>query len=518
MKKISFLLVLYFGFILPMTALGQDGPSSATPPANMPAIAPTNEASAGKPQSETPTEESKPTEAATNASPVVQENTVAQCGDKKDNDNDGHVDCADQDCGIFSICVNHSTQSEPSPARASSSETEAASDESSSEELIVRPFSIGFVPGLSTDSAASGEVLNHFSLNFIGWQDHLRGAEFSILGAIRKGSVTGFQGSHLFNVVAGDMRGFQGSGIVNVAAGDTVGLQATGLVNVAGKSFRGIQASGLGNFAGGPFVGLQLTGLANVVTGDGTGFQGSGLVNVTSGAMNGFQATGLVNVSKKGGKGVQASGVANVATGDFKGLQLSLVNVGTHVTGAQVGLINIASKSMKGAALGLINFAGDGIFAPTIWVSPASMVNLGLKMGTRNVYSLLGAGVHPVGDDKRTSLAFGFGVHGDVSKRLWLEFDLMHNRLHDRKFDFESCDVDFIEQARLNLGFRFADDFSLYAGPTLDVLVSEVRDESGFATFYTHTDKSSDTSVAISLGLTAGIQWEPKIGNLNRRD
>lgn len=520
-NKFYFLLILMVGFALPVAAFGQDNQSSDEPPANRQAATVAVGETTDETPSASPTETVASADEAGNGAPVLQENTVAQCGDKKDNDNDGHVDCADQDCAIFAICVDRENRNTPAPAKVSSTETGRQSETESSEELITRPFSIGFVPGLSTDSAADGEVLNHFSLNFIGWQDHLQGAEFSILGAIRKGNVTGFQGSHLFNVVAGDLRGFQSAGLVNVTAGDTTGFQGAGLVNVAGASVRGIQLSGLGNHGGGAAVGLQGAGLFNMVTGDMTGFQGAGLLNVAGGAMNGFQGAGLVNVSGDGSRGVQMSGIANVSTGSFTGLQLSLVNFGTDVKGAQVGLVNIASKSMKGASVGLINFAGDGIFAPTVWVSPASMLNLGLKMGSRNFYSILGAGVHPVGDDRRTSVALGFGAHGDLTGKWWMEFDLMHNRLYDQKFGFDSYDdydVDFIEQARLNLGFRFARDFSVYAGPSLDVLVSEVRDEIGFATFYSHTDKSADTNVAISLGLTAGIQWEPGIGNLNSRD
>jgi hypothetical protein len=475
-NKFSILFILIVGFALPVSVFGQDNQSSDEPSVNEQATTAADGETTDESQSMSPPGTVESADETGDGAPVLQENTVAQCGDKKDNDSDGHVDCADQDCAIFAICVKPE-RSDTSATIADSAKTPSGGggqpSGESADELIVRPFSIGFVPGLSTDSAAEGEVLNHFSLNFIGWQDHLQGAELSILGAIRKGNVTGFQGSHLFNVVAGDLRGFQGAGLVNVTAGDTTGFQSAGLLNVAG------------------------------------------------GAMNGFQGAGLVNVSGDGSRGVQMSGIANVSTGAFTGLQLSLVNFGTDVTGAQVGLVNIASKSMKGASVGLINFAGDGIFAPTVWVSPASMVNLGLKMGSRNFYSILGAGVHPVGDDRRTSVAVGFGAHGDLTGKWWMEFDLMHNRLYDQKFGFDSYedyDVDFIEQARLNLGFRFTRDFSVYAGPSLDVLVSEVRDEIGFATFYTHTDKSADTNVAISLGLTAGIQWEPGIGNLNTRD
>ena len=36
---------------------------------------------------------------------VPRESELAQCGDGLDNDADGHVDCADQDCDIYAMCV-----------------------------------------------------------------------------------------------------------------------------------------------------------------------------------------------------------------------------------------------------------------------------------------------------------------------------------------------------------------------------------------------------------------------------
>lgn len=36
---------------------------------------------------------------------LVQENTLAGCRDGVDNDADGHLDCADQDCEIYAMCV-----------------------------------------------------------------------------------------------------------------------------------------------------------------------------------------------------------------------------------------------------------------------------------------------------------------------------------------------------------------------------------------------------------------------------
>jgi hypothetical protein len=37
--------------------------------------------------------------------PLARENTLEACTDGVDNDGDGHVDCADQDCEIYAVCL-----------------------------------------------------------------------------------------------------------------------------------------------------------------------------------------------------------------------------------------------------------------------------------------------------------------------------------------------------------------------------------------------------------------------------
>ncbi|MBW2278217.1 MAG: hypothetical protein JRF63_12035 [Deltaproteobacteria bacterium] len=47
---------------------------------------------------------------------LVQENSLEGCRDTLDNDADGHVDCDDQDCEIYSMCVTAPT-AKPAAAR-----------------------------------------------------------------------------------------------------------------------------------------------------------------------------------------------------------------------------------------------------------------------------------------------------------------------------------------------------------------------------------------------------------------
>jgi hypothetical protein len=44
---------------------------------------------------------------------LVRENTLEGCRDREDNDGDGHVDCDDQDCEIYTICLE-----QPAPKKA----------------------------------------------------------------------------------------------------------------------------------------------------------------------------------------------------------------------------------------------------------------------------------------------------------------------------------------------------------------------------------------------------------------
>ncbi|MBW2278748.1 MAG: hypothetical protein JRF63_14750, partial [Deltaproteobacteria bacterium] len=46
---------------------------------------------------------------------TVRENTLALCRDGLDNDLDGHLDCQDQDCEIFAICLEPAEPPPPPP-------------------------------------------------------------------------------------------------------------------------------------------------------------------------------------------------------------------------------------------------------------------------------------------------------------------------------------------------------------------------------------------------------------------
>ena len=430
------------------------------------------------------------------------ENTLDSCRDGRDNDQDEYTDCDDQDCWIYAVCVGKTPADQP----------EGAEEKTDLQDTIHRPFSVGFVPGLTTDTGIDGVILNNFTLNAIGMGDTLKGAEFSWFGAIRKYDMTGLQLAGTFNHVQGTATGFQGAGIYNYAHQGLKGFQGAGIASVTGGRFTGFRAAGIGTVAIGDVKGFSGAGIANFNHGTGSGFSGAGIANVTTGNYHGFQGAGIANYSG-GTNGAQIAGIANVAAGEMRGLQVGLVNFGTRVTGAQIGLVNIATKEMKGAPIGLVNFAGDGILAPVFWGSDTSPMNLALQMGSKYVYGILGWGCHPGKDERRGSLISGLGGHVDFDPG-WLEIDLITHWIYE-DLDWNEDDIDMMHKLRITAGFRPVEQLSLFAGPTLNLLVSEVREDMGpIPTLATYRDGT--ITAQLSVGFIAGLKWEPRLGELNR--
>jgi len=346
--------------------------------------------------------------------------------------------------------------------------------------VVLRPVSFSFVPGLSTNYGASIQyrVKNYFSLNLFGdWSDLLAGAELSGIGAVRSSNVSGAQIAGTFNFTGGNLTGLQLSGAVDITFGRFTGFQGSGVINYSGS----------------------LTGLKT-----------AGVVAITRGQLEGVQLAPVMGYSGSL-KGLQA-GTVNIAPGNVQGLQLGILNYGGTVRGAQIGVINI-SREIHGATIGLINFAGNGMFAPTIWGSDISIINAGIKMGSPHVYGILGAGIQPLGHDPYLTQIVGLGASLDYSRLEWA-FDLLHHSLY-AEYDYQDR-PDFISQFRVTVGYRLPGDFSVSAGPTLNFLYSEIRNDSGLGwDFWSWSDET--LRMELSPGVFLGLQYEPKWGRLNSR-
>lgn len=333
-------------------------------------------------------------------------------------------------------------------------------------------------------------------------------------------SLTGVQWSQVANVTRGQVVGMQGTGFVNYS-GSLTGLQGAGVIGVVSEKLYGAQLSGIYNYAG-DVSGAQLTGIFGLTSGDVYGAQLSGIMNYSE-SVTGYSGAGIVNINLDAVYGAQGAlvnysdevtgaqlGLVNYA-GNVDGGQLGLVNFTPKIDGLQIGLVNVAPE-MDGLPIGLINVIGNGILAPMIWISDAPLVSVGVKMGSRHFYSMVGWGNNRQNDEIWSSIFWGIGGHFDFS-RIWLDIDLAHHAIYDN--ESESSLEDNIFKLRLIAGLRFNRTVSLFFGPTLNLLDARYHLAPGQNLNFLEREDNERTT-RLYPGAVFGIAIEPPLWNMNR--
>jgi len=245
-------------------------------------------------------------------------------------------------------------------------------------------FRLSLVPGIGIH-AAPNAVVDGFSAGVVSVTQGLEGFDGQLGVSSVNGPVQGAQLALGVAVALEDVQGIQSALGASVIGGSLEGMQATVGANVIGDALQGVQAA----------VG------ANVIIGEGS---------------HGAQLSSGLNVARDL-KGVQA-GTINIAQ-KIQGAQAGLVNVADESQGVQVGLVNVARTS--NVSIGLLNFIGDGLHRVDVWTDTSSVANVALKLGSKQVYTLLGVGVVNTSQDWLTT-GGGLGVHLDV-KPVWFEVD-----------------------------------------------------------------------------------------------
>ena len=378
------------------------------------------------------------------------------------------------------------------------------------------------VPGVRLSGPSELPVRNHFVLGLVGHSDSLHGLQLSLAGNIAQYEMVGAQIGGFYQLSYGPARGAQLGWGVNMALGGMRGAQLAWLANISNGEFRGFQAA-LINISRGPLYGFD-AGLVNMTSGSLRGFQ-AGLVNLAQSDVHGLQA-GLANLTGLGAESNGAQlGLANVngSVEMYNGAMVGLVNVGRKVHGAQVGLVNVAGE-VEGAQIGLVNFARknqgvsvglvpivlDGYHSGLLWFSDQSALNLGAKLGTRNVYVVLGAGMtrdRTSNGRREFSSTFGIGGHfTPVRGPFFLDVDVIGTNFSDGDGNDEHRPITSL---RLQAGWQIARYFAVVAGPTLNVQVAQdAKDRAprgvGWAEQVWH---SGDHTVRMYPGLMAGLQF-----------
>ena len=397
------------------------------------------------------------------------------------------------------------------------------------------PMTISLIPWISTAGFQdpNRNVTTNLSLNIIaGYHTKLdgielggvlnlkgveaRGAQFAGVANIVGGDVDGFQVSGGLNAAGRNVEGFQASGGLNVSGRELNGFQVAAGINVTGRSVRGFQAAGGGNFAGRNLQGLQITSGLNLVGRNvlSQSLQIAAGVNI-AGNLEGTQISAAANIAL--GLDQEANipyagtqiGMVNIAPGTI-GTQIGLLNIAGHVGTAQVGLLNISGR-MSGIPIGLISFVKDNPLHLQLWGSDTEIANLGVRLGSRHVYSLLMVGSYPHGDLGRWSSGFGIGGHIPLGRRLFLNVDLITRGVvytdGSRRNTWEYDEPTVLNKLRLAVGWEKHKWFSVFGGVSLNFLVSDRRNTSDFGFGFDRVYQREDTTVRVWPGFFAGVQF-----------
>jgi len=407
-------------------------------------------------------------------------------------------------------------------------------------ELLQSPFQFTFfVPPLSTNGVQNSRTENRVSLNlFIGNSGAVNGFEAGTFLNTVNHHATGFQIAGFGNVVGKSSNGAQLAGFFNINGKDADKFQGAGFMNVAGGNLTGAQASGFLNTAKGTVKGTQLTGFINIAGQGTSGFQGAGFLNLASKELAGGQAAGFMNIAREISHGVQLSGFANIASGgtaqtqltgmfniseNIKGAQLAgFCNIANHVTGVQIaGFLNVCD-SIDGIPIAFISIVKkNGYRKFEFSLNEVTYAKLSYKMGVRHLYTIYSIG-KPDGPGNRWMYGAGFGSEFDLNERTVINPEIEVSQEiwfadHSGGGFISNDRLNLHNQARINFGWKFQEQLTLFVGPTFNVSVSSSLPEEGYRpwypiapawTIYNRTTNNQNlTNVSIWFGINGGIRF-----------
>ncbi len=342
------------------------------------------------------------------------------------------------------------------------------------------------------------------------------------------GGVSGFELGGLHNTTKGDVSGFQMAGLGNLTTGISKGVQFGGLYNIDLKLTTGVQFAGITNVIKGPSKGAHFAGITNYVSNESWAFQAGGIANVTPEGNHGVQLAGISNVNGSEGEGtqlaglinvnygksskIQAAGLINVSTHEVEGAQISgLVNYTKKLKGLQLGLINVSDTVEKGIPIGLISVVKNGYYAFELEANDAFWVNATYKMGMPKLYNIFTVGYRKQEGKEMWGVGFGFGSVLPIREKWELNFDLTATHINENEWWTE--DLNLLNRFKINVSYDLG-KLKIYGGPSLNVHVSQLKDEEGLPggnlinpkmSFYHETH--GETRTVVYPGFNLGIRF-----------
>ena len=349
----------------------------------------------------------------------------------------------------------------------------------SAQEVKPRPAHVGFIYPLSTNGTDAPECTNRFS--------------FHVLSGVSRNE-TAFCLSGISGVVRQNAHGAMISGITNIVGNNLEGVQVAGIFNLARKEANGAQVAGFANVAG-DVHGAQVAGFANTSRNT-EGAQVAGFLNKAKSAD--VQIAGFANIARST-EAAQVAGFANISRGDAGSQVAGFINIARKVKGVQVaGLINIAEESDY--PIGLINIIKNGEKQIGASIDESGVSMLTFRSGGRYLYGIIGAGFNFKEDNARYALEGGIGFHLPIARHFRTNIEMTAGALSDLEHN-----VYFKSGLRVLAGYKIANRFEIFAGPTLSNLSYE-REQDDIRDNYLWQHKGNSNVNGMYIGVTGGIQ------------
>ncbi len=303
-----------------------------------------------------------------------------------------------------------------------------------------RPFQFTFITPLGTNGIESYKISNKVSLN--------------LLVGVSRG-LNGFEAGCIANVILKDVKGIQFAGFANVVLGDVHGAQFASYFNYCGKDVKGATFAGLGNVSLGELHGGQFAAGFNFNRKGGSGVQIAGHSNVILGNFKGSQIASVANIAIGNVEGAQISALVNVAK-KVKGVQIALINIADSVDGVTIGLLNIVKKGKH-----QFEFSADELF----------YTNISYRTGTNAFYNIFTTGLKPGSKNNLWNIGYGAGTSFRLKEKFRGDISVTAHHISSGGFYWGTSEL-----VRLYCGveYKIAKKFSLAAGPTFNVFMSDV--------------------------------------------
>ncbi|TAG95344.1 MAG: hypothetical protein EAZ20_00340 [Bacteroidetes bacterium] len=223
-----------------------------------------------------------------------------------------------------------------------------------------------------------------------------------------------------------------------------------------------------------------------------------------------YQDTQLSLLSNKANKitRLQTSMLFN-NTKILEGTQIGLVNRAKKMKGRQFGLINIMD-SAQGTPIGLITIVGiNGYQQLEVGMSEIFQTNLSYKLGTKKFYNIFSVATGYSEPDLKWALGYGFGRKFQFNEKNSANLDF--TAYHLNKNSTWTRELLEIFQLKFNYHIKVNKTISIFAGPVVNLLVSDVKSPdlnfNGFTPYTISQGYIGNTIIKSWIGFNGGIAF-----------